>query len=181
MKFSVLAVLAIATGALAAPGGPQPPQPPKPPKAPKAPVKQFNNCGNDQSLYCCATNAQDSSVSCVSFTNGGIGGVCNGIQMCCNNNVNIRLCAIENILLIHNRDPEARAAASTPVVVLLPSHLAALAALAPSSKRFHQPSQPINVTSWDFGGPQTYYQSTFHDMHAHYDTTRHLRSLPCSM
>ncbi|KAG5660892.1 hypothetical protein KAF25_002535 [Fusarium avenaceum] len=86
MKFSILAVLAIATGALAAPGGPQPPQPPKAPKAPKAPVKQFNNCGNDQSLYCCATNAQDSSVSCVSFTNGGIGGVCNGIQMCCNNN-----------------------------------------------------------------------------------------------
>lgn len=174
MKFSVLAVLAIATGALAAPGGFQPP---KPPKAPKAPVKQSNSCGNDQSLYCCATNAKDSSVNCVSFTNGGIGGVCNGIQMCCNNNVSILLCAIGSIILIHNRDLEARAAASTPEVVLLPSHSAeALEAMVPC-KRSHQPSQSINVTSRDFGGPQTYYQSTFQDIHAHYDTTRHLRSL----
>ncbi|KIL86432.1 hypothetical protein FAVG1_10261 [Fusarium avenaceum] len=83
MKFSVLAVLAIATGALASPApGIKPPKAPKPPKT----VKQSNSCGNDQALYCCSTNDKDSSVNCVSFTNGGIGGVCNGIQMCCNNN-----------------------------------------------------------------------------------------------
>ncbi|KAM0206050.1 hypothetical protein ACHAPQ_012211 [Fusarium lateritium] len=88
MKFtaSILALLAITTGALASPAPnrvtiPPPPPPPKPAK----PVKQTNNCGKGQALYCCYTTEKSSSVSCAAFTNGGIGGICNGIQMCCNN------------------------------------------------------------------------------------------------
>ncbi|KAF5975582.1 vacuolar VAC7 [Fusarium coicis] len=47
---------------------------------------QQNQCGNGQSLYCCTSAGNKADVECVSFTNGGLGGVCNGIQMCCNNN-----------------------------------------------------------------------------------------------
>ncbi|KAG4266529.1 hypothetical protein FPRO06_01804 [Fusarium proliferatum] len=91
MKFtaSVLALLAVATGALASPhGGPPPPPPPPPPPAPKNNNNnnQQNQCGNGQSLYCCTSAGNNADVECVSFTNGGLGGVCNGIQMCCNNN-----------------------------------------------------------------------------------------------
>lgn len=92
MKFtaSVLALLAVATGALASPhGGPPPPPPPPPPPAPKNNNNnnQGNQCGNGQSLYCCTSSGKNADVECISFTNGGLGGVCNGIQMCCNNNV----------------------------------------------------------------------------------------------
>ncbi|SPJ75676.1 uncharacterized protein FTOL_05407 [Fusarium torulosum] len=83
MKFTAVAVLAIATGALASPAPWEAPKVPKPPT-----VKQTNTCGNGQALFCCSNNEKDSSVHCVSFTNGGIGGICNGIQMCCNNNNN---------------------------------------------------------------------------------------------
>ncbi|KAF5649972.1 hydrophobin [Fusarium sp. NRRL 52700] len=91
MKFtaSVLALLAGATGALASPhGGPPPPPPPPPPPAPKNNNNnnQGNQCGNGQSLYCCTSSGKNADVECISFTNGGLGGVCNGIQMCCNNN-----------------------------------------------------------------------------------------------
>ncbi|KAM5357215.1 hypothetical protein ACJZ2D_016490 [Fusarium nematophilum] len=95
MTASVLAILVAVTGALAAPGsGPPPPPPPPhhPPPPPAPPVKQENTCGNGQSLYCCATNGKNSDVTCNSFTNGGIGGVCNGIQMCCNNNQGTQGC-----------------------------------------------------------------------------------------
>ncbi|KAM0236628.1 hypothetical protein ACHAP5_009314 [Fusarium lateritium] len=87
MKFtaSILAVLAITSSALASPApkkvAPAPPPPPKPVK----PVKQTNSCGKNQALYCCYTTEKQSGVSCAAFTNGGIGGICNGIQMCCNN------------------------------------------------------------------------------------------------
>ncbi|KAF5572333.1 hypothetical protein FPANT_13159, partial [Fusarium pseudoanthophilum] len=59
--------------------------------APPAPKNNNNNnqqnqCGNGQSLYCCTSAGNKADVECVSFTNGGLGGVCNGIQMCCNNN-----------------------------------------------------------------------------------------------
>jgi hypothetical protein len=92
MKFtaSILTLLAVATGALASPhGGPPPPPPPPPPPAPKNNNNnnQQNQCGNGQSLYCCTSAGNKADVECVSFTNGGLGGVCNGIQMCCNNNV----------------------------------------------------------------------------------------------
>ncbi|KAM0189327.1 hypothetical protein ACHAPA_007879 [Fusarium lateritium] len=92
MKFtaSVLALLAITTGALASPAPHRvanPPNPPKPvkPVKPVKPIKQTNNCGRDQALYCCYTTEKSSAVSCAAFSNGGIGGICNGIQMCCNN------------------------------------------------------------------------------------------------
>lgn len=65
-----------------------PPPPPPPPPAPKNNNNnnQQNQCGNGQSLYCCTSAGNKADVECVSFTNGGLGGVCNGIQMCCNNN-----------------------------------------------------------------------------------------------
>ena len=66
-----------------------PPPPPPPPPAPKNNNNnnQQNQCGNGQSLYCCTSAGNNADVECVSFTNGGLGGVCIGIQMCCNNNV----------------------------------------------------------------------------------------------
>ncbi|SCO80551.1 uncharacterized protein FRV6_04764 [Fusarium oxysporum] len=100
MKFtaSVLTLLAVATGALAAPGGSHgggnPPPPPPPPPAPKNNNNnnQQNNCGREQSLYCCNSISGGSDVECNPFSNGGIGGNCNGIQMCCNNNNGAQNC-----------------------------------------------------------------------------------------
>ncbi|KAF5611942.1 hydrophobin 1 [Fusarium subglutinans] len=73
MKFtaSVLTLLAVATGALASPHGPPSPSP-SPSSSPQEQQQQ--------------QPAEPADVECVSFTNGGLGGVCNGIQMCCNNN-----------------------------------------------------------------------------------------------
>ncbi|CZS77218.1 hypothetical protein SNK03_002024 [Fusarium graminearum] len=97
MKFLVVTFLALATGAFALPGGPPPPPPPaKPTKPAKPPTnKQQISCGNGQSLYCC-TNEGGNDVTCASFSNGGIGGVCNGMQVCCNNNQGTQGCNVGN-------------------------------------------------------------------------------------
>ncbi|KAM0405263.1 hypothetical protein ACHAQC_000340 [Fusarium culmorum] len=99
MKFVLVTFLALATGAFAVPGGgpPRPrPPPPKPTKPAKPPTnnQQFS-CDNDQSLYCC-TNEGGNNVNCASFSNGGIGGICNGIQVCCNNNQGTQGCNVGN-------------------------------------------------------------------------------------
>ncbi|KAI8710424.1 hypothetical protein NCS52_00896300 [Fusarium sp. LHS14.1] len=91
MQFSIIALLAVATGALAVPG--KPPKPHKPHKP--APPTQINvqTCGNTQSLYCCNSDGHGEEVKCESFSNGGVGGICNGIQMCCNNNEGSQGCS----------------------------------------------------------------------------------------
>ncbi|KAF4989062.1 hypothetical protein FGRMN_9392 [Fusarium graminum] len=89
MKFStsILALVAIATGVMASPhGAPLPPSPPKPPKAPKPPTSNKQTCNNGQTAFCCATSEKNSDVACVPISVGGIGGICNGIQICCQNN-----------------------------------------------------------------------------------------------
>ncbi|PTD13428.1 hypothetical protein FCULG_00004508 [Fusarium culmorum] len=86
MKFLLVTFLALATGAFAVPGGG-----PRPPPPPPKPI----SCGNDQSLYCC-TNDGGNNVNCASFSNGGIGGICNGMQVCCNNNQGTQGCNVGN-------------------------------------------------------------------------------------
>ncbi|GKU07570.1 hydrophobin 1 [Fusarium langsethiae] len=101
MKFFTVTLLALATGALALPGGgsgPKPvPKPVKPSKPSKPTNQQQISCGNGQSLYCCTNDGNDKNdVTCASTSNGGIGGVCNGIQVCCNNNQGTQGCNIGN-------------------------------------------------------------------------------------
>ncbi|KAI1064862.1 hypothetical protein NW752_005921 [Fusarium irregulare] len=106
MKFSALAILALTTGALAMPGPPPPgPKPGKPAK-PEKPTNNNNNgnpnnqnmqCGNGQSLYCCVNEGnKKNDVTCTSISLGGIGGVCNGLQVCCQNNNGNQGCNVGN-------------------------------------------------------------------------------------
>ncbi|KAH7198322.1 uncharacterized protein B0J16DRAFT_409847 [Fusarium flagelliforme] len=104
MKFSALAFLALTTGALALPGPPAPgPKPPKPTK-PEKPINNNNNnnnqniqCGNGQSLYCCVNEGnKKNDVTCTSVSVGGIGGTCNGLQVCCQNNNGNQGCNVGN-------------------------------------------------------------------------------------
>lgn len=126
MKFLVVTFLALATGAFALPGGgppPPPPPPAKPTKPAKPPTnKQQISCGNGQSLYCC-TNEGGNDVTCASFSNGGIGGVCNGMQVCCNNNVsdtnNLSTFILQFTDNRYSREP--RAATSATAVAPSPS------------------------------------------------------------
>ncbi|CEI67822.1 hypothetical protein FVEN_g9622 [Fusarium venenatum] len=93
MQFSVIALLAVATGALAAPGGPSKPNKPNKPHKPSPPNVNVQSCYNDQALYCCNSDGHGAEVKCESFSNGGVGGICNGIQMCCNNNEGAQGCS----------------------------------------------------------------------------------------
>ncbi|KAL4727122.1 hypothetical protein ACLX1H_006023 [Fusarium chlamydosporum] len=102
MKFTAVAIIALATGAFALPGRQGPP--PHKPEKPSPPIIKDNNnnnqnnvCGNGQSLYCCNNEGgKSNNVICASLSNGGLGGVCNGIQVCCNSNNGNQGCNIGN-------------------------------------------------------------------------------------
>ncbi|KAM0233379.1 hypothetical protein ACHAPO_007073 [Fusarium lateritium] len=106
MKFSALAIIALATGAIAMPSNNKPTKPTKPekPEKPERPNNtnnnnnnQNNSCGNGQSLYCCYNEGtKKNDVTCVSFSQGGLGGICNGIQVCCQNNNGKQGCNVGN-------------------------------------------------------------------------------------
>ncbi|KAJ4130297.1 hypothetical protein NW768_007280 [Fusarium equiseti] len=99
MKFSALAILALTTGAFALPGGhgPKPPKPEKPSKTNNNNNNQNMQCGNDQSLYCCINEGnKKNDVTCTSISVGGIGGTCNGLQVCCQNNGGNQGCNVGN-------------------------------------------------------------------------------------
>ena len=142
MKFSAIAILALTTGAFALPGGKGPdprPKDPKPPKPEKPTNKNNNNnsqnmqCGNGQSLYCCYNeDGNKNDVTCASFSNGGLGGICNGIQVCCQNNVSNHqsqdpICTS----LTGNYRTESRAATLATVVARSPSRTSPTTGVSP--------------------------------------------------
>lgn len=122
MKFTAVAIIALATGAFAIPSRQGPP--PKPNKPSPPIIKDNNNnnqnnvCGNGQSLYCCNNEGgKSNNVICASLSNGGLGGVCNGIQVCCNSNVSALIISCLLFILLTSEYRTATRAATLATVV----------------------------------------------------------------